>query len=439
MAFLHPHIKTKLPGPKSKRVLALDEKYVSPSYTRSYPLVAKSGRGSFIEDMDGNVFLDFTSGIAVTASGHCHPRVVKAIQEQAAKLIHMSGTDFYYPQQAELAKRLVNLFPGGKGSGKAFLTNSGAESVEAALKLARWVTKRPQIISFLGAFHGRTMGALSVTGSKITQKERFFPLVPGVTHVPYPDPYHTPKGMTPDDYTNFCLDWISERIFKTIVPPSEVAAIIVEPIQGEGGYIVPQNSFFKGLRKICDAHGILLIVDEVQSGIGRTGKMFAIEHTGVTPDIICIAKGIASGLPLGAMIARGSIMHWTTGAHANTFGGNPLACVAATATLDLLDEGMMKNAAKQGEYLMKNLQGMMRRHSEIGDVRGRGLMVGAEIVSDRKRKTRAPKRRNDIVDKAFRKGLLLLGCGPNTIRFAPPLSVTRAEVDMALKIFEACL
>lgn len=436
---MQPKIHGKLPGPKAKKILAIDEKYVSPSYTRSYPLVAKQGRGSFIEDVDGNLFLDFTSGIAVNASGHCHPRVVDAIQKQAAQLIHMSGTDFYYPQQAELAKRLVQLFPGAHGKGRAFLTNSGAESVEAALKLARWATRRFQVIAFLGAFHGRTMGALSATASKTIQRERFFPLVPGVTHVPYPDPYRPPKGMTADDFTDFCLEWITERLFKTTLPPNEVAAILVEPIQGEGGYIVPQDRFLKGLRQICDEHGILLIVDEVQSGIGRTGEMFAVEHTGVTPDIICIAKGIASGLPLGAAVARGDIMKWQPGAHATTFGGNPVACAAAMATLDLLEDGMMQNVRTQGSYLMKNLSDLMKHHPEIGDVRGRGLMVGAEIVSDRKRKIRDAKRRNAIVDKAFHKGLLLLGCGPSTIRFSPPLSVSRAEVDTALEIFEALL
>lgn len=433
-----PKFVTKVPGPRAKEVLAIDDACVSPSYTRTYPLVAKSGRGAMIEDVDGNLFLDCTAGIAVTSTGHCHPKVVAAIQKQAAELIHMSGTDFYYPQQADLAQILTEISPGFEG-GKVFLTNSGAESVEAAIKLARWHTKRPQIISFLGSFHGRTMGALSATGSKPRQKERFFPLVPGFTHVPYPDPYRAPSGMDAEGYTRFCLDWITERLFKTIIPADEVAGILVEPIQGEGGYVIPQTSFIQGLRKICDDHGIMMIADEVQSGMGRTGKMLAIEHFGVVPDIVCLAKGIASGLPLGAIVARKGIMDWTPGSHANTFGGNPLACVAAMATIELLQKEYIENAATQGRYMLGELKKLMTRHPLIGDVRGLGLMIGVELVTDRKTKARAPKERDAVVDAAFKKGLLLLGCGVNTIRFSPPLCLTRAEVDKALELFEAAL
>lgn len=438
MALDYPKFVTKVPGPKAKKVLALDDACVSPSYTRTYPLVAKTGRGAMIEDMDGNRFLDCTAGIAVNSTGHCHPNVVAAIQKQAAQLIHMSGTDFYYPLQAELAQRLTQISPGFKG-GKVFLTNSGTESVEGALKLARWHTKRPQIIAFLGSFHGRTMGALSATASKPRQKERFFPLVPGFTHVPYPDPYRPIAGMDAEGYARFCLEWITDRLFKTILPVDEVAGILVEPVQGEGGYVIPHPSFFKGLRKICTDHGIMMIVDEVQSGMGRTGKMFAIEHFDVVPDIVCLAKGIASGMPLGAIVARKGIMDWTPGSHANTFGGNPLACAAAMETITLLEDEYIANATKQGAYMLGELKKMMKRHPLIGDVRGLGLMIGVELVKDRKTKARAAAERDAVVDAAFRKGLLLLGCGVNTVRFSPPLCLTRAEVDKALELFEAAL
>lgn len=416
----------------------MDAACVSPSYTRSYPLVAKTGRGVMIEDVDGNRFLDCTAGIAVTSTGHCHPKVVAAIQKQAGELIHMSGTDFYYPQQAELARRLTEMTPGFKG-GKVFLTNSGTESIEAALKLAWWHTRKPQIIAFLGSFHGRTMGALSATGSKYLQRERFFPLVPGFTHVPYPDPYRTPECMDAESYARFCLDWITEKLFKTVVPSSEVAAILVEPVQGEGGYVVPHRSFFKGLRKICDNYGILLIADEVQSGMGRTGKMLAIEHFGVVPDIVALAKGIASGMPLGAMMARKGVMDWVPGSHANTFGGNPLSCVAAMATIDLLEKEYCANAAKQGTYMLAELRKMQKKHRLIGDVRGLGLMIGVELVKDRATKARAMAERDAVVDAAFNRGLLLLGCGANTVRFSPSLCITRAEVDKALELFVAAL
>ncbi len=438
MSLNYPKLITKVPGPKARKVLAMDDACVSPSYTRTYPLVAKTGRGAMVEDMDGNLFLDCTAGIAVNSTGHCHPKVVAAVQKQSAQLIHMSGTDFYYPQQAELAQRLTEISPGFKG-GKVFLTNSGAESVEAAIKLARWHSRRSQFISFLGSFHGRTMGALSATASKPRQKERFFPLVPGFTHVLYPDPYRTPAGMDAEGYSCFCLDWITERLFKTILPADEVAGILVEPVQGEGGYVIPPRSFIKGLRKICDDHGILMIADEVQSGMGRTGKMLAIEHFGVIPDIVCLAKGIASGMPLGAIVARKGIMDWTPGSHANTFGGNPVACAAAMATIDLLRKEYIENAAKQGAYMLGQLKKLMRYHPLIGDVRGLGYMIGVELVTDRKTKARASKERDAVVDAAFKKGLLLLGCGVNTIRFSPPLCLTRVEVNKALELFEETL
>lgn len=438
MSLDYPKIITALPGPKAQAILALDQQFVSPSYTRGYPLVAKQGSGVMIEDVDGNRFLDCTAGIAVTATGHCHPQVVKAIQDQAAQLIHMSGTDFYYPLQAQLAQRLTQVCPGFE-KGKVFFCNSGAEAIEGALKLARWHTRRSQFICFLGSFHGRTMGALSATSSKSVQRERFFPLVPGFTHVPYPAPYRAPAEMDGDDYAQFVLEWITERLFKEALPPHEVAGILVEPIQGEGGYVVPHPSFLKGLRNICDAYGIMLIMDEVQSGMGRTGKMLACEHVGVTPDIVCLAKGIASGMPLGAFIAREGQMDWTPGAHASTFGGNPVCCAAAMATIDLLENGVMANAAKVGEFMMTELKGLMKRHQTIGEVRGQGLMIGVELVKDRATKVRATQERNDVVDAAFYKGLLILGCGQNTVRFAPPLTLTQAEASKAVEIFSAVL
>ncbi|HTL46698.1 MAG TPA: acetyl ornithine aminotransferase family protein [Verrucomicrobiae bacterium] len=433
--FTKPKIKTSLPGPNARKLLKRDAAVVSPSYTRSYPLVADKGRGMWITDTDGNRFLDFTAGIAVTSTGHCHPRVVKALQKQAARLIHMSGTDFYYEAQVKLAEKLGALTP-GKGVKKVFFTNSGTESVEAAFKLARYKTGREKMIAFFGAFHGRTMGALSLTGSKIIQKQKFGPLVPGVTHVEYPYFYRNCKHQDPLKYGEECVRYIEEVLFKKTIPPSEVAAIIVEPVQGEGGYVVPPPTFHPKLRELTRKYGILLIADEVQSGMGRTGKMFAIEHWNVEPDIITVAKGIASGMPLGAIIARGEVMDWEPGAHANTFGGNPLACVAALETIDLLETKLLKNSEVVGKYLLAGLESLSRRFLSIGDARGLGLMCAIEIVKNRATKEPAPALRDRIVQGAFEKGLLLLPCGETSIRFSPPLIASKKDVDVALEILE---
>jgi len=429
-----PQIVTALPGPKASKLIELDERYSSPSYTRVYPLAVASGDGAVIEDVDGNRFLDFNAGIAVCSTGHCHPRVVKAIQEQSSKLIHMSGTDFYYGPQAELSRKLAELAP-GKSNNRVFLTNSGAESVEAAFKLARYHTKRKHMIAFFGAFHGRTMGALSLTASKVTQRARFAPLIPQVSHVDYPNCYRCPRQSDAGCCFD-CLDQIENKLFKRTISPDEVAAIIVEPIQGEGGYIVPPPEFHQRLKSLAQRHGILLIADEVQSGMGRTGKMFAMEHWGVEPDIICLAKGIASGMPLGAIIARDEIMDWPPGSHASTFGGNPVSCAAALQTIALLEEGLIENAARIGDYLMKRLQELQTQHKLIGDVRGKGLMIGIELVRDRATKEPAVAERNAIVQECFQKGLLLLGCSASSIRFSPPLVIDQADADTAVEILD---
>lgn len=413
-----------------------DHAVISPSYTRQYPLVVASAKGVVVTDVDGNRYLDFTSGIAVTATGHCHPKVVKAIRAQAGRFIHMSGTDFYYPQEVLLAERLSALAGGDR---KAFFTNSGTESIEAAMKLARYTTRRPYFISFLGSFHGRTLGALSLTGSKAVHRNRFAPLVPSVLHVPYPNLYRPPEGISPDRCSEYVLDVIRNQLFRHLVAPEEVAAIFIEPIQGEGGYIIPPKDFLSGLSKLAHEFGILLVVDEVQSGIGRTGKMFAYEHFGVDPDIIALAKGIASGLPLGAMVAKSALMNWEPGAHANTFGGNPIACEAALVTLDLVGNSLMQNAEKIGAFILSRLRDMQTRHNIIGDVRGLGLMIGIELVRDRETKEPAITERNAIIQRCFERGLLILGCGTSVIRFAPPLTLKRAEAETALAIFEEVL
>jgi len=430
-----PQIRTPLPGPRAKKLIKLDKSFVSPSYTRVYPLVVDKAKGLWVHDVDGNIFLDFTSGIAVNATGHCHPQVVKAIQMQAKKLLHMSGTDFYYTPQIILAEKLANLAP-GKGTKRVYFGNSGAEAVEAAFKLARWHTKRELNIAFFGAFHGRTMGALSLTASKTIQKKHYNPLVPGITHIPYAYCYRCAYNLTYPKCGLYCAHWVEDALFRTIVPAEEVAAIFVEPIQGEGGYIVPPPEFHKELYKIAKKYGILYVADEVQSGMGRTGKMFAMQHFGVTADIMSLAKGIASGMPLGATIAPAKIMNWEAGSHASTFGGNPLSCQAAMATIELLENNMMKNAANQGNRLIESLREMQKTYECMGDVRGKGLMVAVELVKDRQTKEPATDWRSRIIKKSFEKGLLVLGCGENSIRFCPSLSVTSNEVDSGLSIFE---
>jgi 4-aminobutyrate aminotransferase len=436
-----PKIKTALPGPNAKRILAGDDKYISPSYTRSYPLVAKSGRGIVVTDVDGNEFFDFSAGIAVTSTGHCHPEVVAAIQKQAGELIHMSGTDFYYENLVELAERISKIAP-MPGPHRIYYGNSGAEAVEAALKLARYHTKRQNIIAFFGAFHGRTMGALSLTASKPQQKRRFAPLVPGVTHVRYPDVYRGCSGgpQDADEFALGCARFIEDKLFKTTLPPEEVAAIFVEPVQGEGGYVVAPTPFMRELRRICDLHGILLVVDEVQSGVGRTGKWWAVEHTGVHPDIVCSAKGIASGMPLGVMISRADIMDWVPGSHASTFGGNPVCIAAALATLDVIEnENLLANATEVGNHMLKRMADWATKYRLVGDVRGRGLMIGVEIVKDKQTKEYGHEERDRVVELAFERGMLFLGCGPSTVRISPALTVSKDEADAAIDVLEECI
>jgi 4-aminobutyrate aminotransferase len=435
-----PKLKTALPGPNATKIVAADDRLISPSYTRSYPMVAKSGRGIRVTDVDGNEFLDFAAGIAVNSTGHCHPEVVKAIQDQAAELIHMSGTDFYYENMTTFAERLSAIAP-MPGPHKFYYGNSGAEAVECAMKLARYHTGRQNIISFFGAFHGRTMGALSLTGSKPQQKRRFAPFVPGVHHIRYPYAYRGTTGG-PAEQEAFALDcarYIEDRLFKTILPPEEVAAIILEPIQGEGGYVVAPDNFLQEIRRICDRHGILLIADEVQSGAARTGKWWAIEHSGVQPDIVCIAKGIASGMPLGICMAKADVMSWVPGSHASTFGGNPICIAAALATIDILEREGMQNAAVVGEKMLERLRPWVAKHPTVGDVRGRGLMIGVEFVKDQQSRTPVGPMRDKIVDLAFERGLLILGCGETTIRLCPPLIVNEHEANIALDILEECI
>jgi 4-aminobutyrate aminotransferase len=433
-----PKIRTKLPGPNAQKVLRGDAQYISPSYTRSYPLVAKAGRGAIVEDVDGNEFLDFSAGIAVCSTGHCHPEVVAAIQKQAGELIHMSGTDFYYENMITLAERLANMAP-ISGPVRVYYGNSGTEAIEAAIKMARYHTRRQGIIAFYGAFHGRTMGALSLTASKVQQRRRFFPVVPGVAHVPFPYLYRRPEGMGEAQYLKECVSFIEDRVFKTIMPPEECAAIFIEPIQGEGGYVPAPTEYMQELRRICDKHGILLVADEVQCGAGRTGKMWAIEHTGVEPDIVTIAKGIASGMPLGVTLARAEIMDWVPGSHASTFGGNPVCIEAALATLNVLEREAMHNAEVVGSHIMKRISRWVQSHPMVGDVRGRGLMIGVEIVKDKKTRATAHDERDRIVELAFERGLLFLGAGENSIRIAPPLIVTQEQADIAMDVLEECI
>lgn len=435
-----PKLVCTLPGPKAKAAVEADERLISPSYTRSYPLVAKSGRGIRVTDVDGNEFLDFAAGIAVNSTGHCHPEVVAAIQKQAAELIHISGTDFYNLPLTDLADRLSAVAP-MPGPHKFFYGNSGAEAIECALKLARYHTGRQQVISFFGAFHGRTMGALSLTASKPQQKRRFSPLVPGVTHVRYPYTYRGTTGG-PKEQEAFSLDcarYIEDKLFKTTVAPEEVAAIFIEPIQGEGGYVVAPDNFLRELRKICDRHGILLVVDEVQCGAGRTGKWWAIEHSGVQPDMVCIAKGIASGMPLGICMTRAEIMDWVPGSHASTFGGNPISIAAALATMDIIEREGISNAARVGEQMLKRLHGWKEAHPLVGDVRGRGLMIGIELVKDKATREPVNALRNRVETLAFERGLMILGCGETSIRLCPPLIVNDHEATVALDILEDAL
>jgi 4-aminobutyrate aminotransferase len=433
-----PALKTELPGPRAKAIIERDARVVSTSYTRDYPFVMARGEGAWVEDVDGNVFLDCTAGIAVASTGHAHPEVVQAIIEQSRKFLHMSGTDFYYEPQVLLGEVLSSVMP-MPGPHRSFFGNSGAEANEAAIKLARYYTKRPNIIAFFGAFHGRTMGALSMTASKLAQRRGLGPFLPGVLHAPYANCYRCPMGARPESCAAECLRFIEDQMLVNLVPPEEVAAIMVEPIQGEGGYVVPPDVFHERLREITKKFGMLLMVDEVQSGMGRTGKMFAIEHTGVAPDVVTMAKGIASGLPLGVMTSRSEIVSWPPGTHASTFGGNPVACAASLATLKLLRGGLVRNAEVVGAHMLAGVKALMDRHPLIGDVRGRGLMIGVELVRDRQTKERATTERDRVVQECFRRGLLVLGAGQNAIRLCPPLVLTKEQADTAVGILDQAI
>lgn len=433
-----PAMKQRVPGPQAQEYLRRDAEAVSPSYTRSYPFVMDHGQGSVVWDVDGVQFVDFTAGIAVTATGHSHPDVVQAIKDQADKFVHMSGTDFYYPVQIELAEKLNALVPGEEPK-QLFFTNSGTEAVEAAFKLARYSTGRTRMIAFIGAFHGRSMGALSLTASKYVQRKGFAPLVPGVTHIPYGYCYRCAYNLEYPSCDVHCVKYIEDTLFKHFIPADEVAAIFVEPIQGEGGYVIPPALYHRRLRELADKYDILLVQDEVQSGMGRTGKMFAIEHWDVVPDITCIAKGIASGMPLGAMVAKQRLMTWPPGAHGNTFGGNPISCAAALATIRLIEGSYMQNAARMGDRFMQRLKRVQPEHPSMGDVRGLGLMIGIELVRDKDTREPAADLRDAVVQACFGKGLLVLGCGVSTVRFMPALSITADLVDEGLNLFEEAL
>jgi 4-aminobutyrate aminotransferase len=433
-----PHLITPLPGPKAKQIVERDGQVLSPSYTRDYPLVAKRGHGAVIEDVDGNSFLDFAAGIAVVSTGHCHPEVVAAIQKQAAELIHMSGTDFYYPNMVELAEKLASIAP-GKEPKRVYFGNSGTEAVEAAIKLAKYHTKRDKLVAFHGAFHGRTMGALSLTASRAVQRKGFGTLLSGVFHMPYPDTYRGTYGIRPENASADCLSYLENELFRRRVDPDEVAGIFIEPVQGEGGYLPAPAEFLQGLEKICRKYGIMLVADEVQSGMGRTGKWWAVDYAGVEPDIICTAKGIASGMPLSAIITKASVMDWTPGAHASTFGGNPVCIAASLATLALIEKSYMANAARMGEFIKRQTADWTERHKIVGEVRGRGLMIGIEFVRDQKTKERAPDLRNRIVQMAFHKGLLVLGSGDTTLRLCPPLMIDEEQAEFAVRTLDGII
>jgi 4-aminobutyrate aminotransferase len=434
-----PQLVTEVPGPRAQALVARSDRAVSPSLPRAYPLAVKQAQGVVVEDLDGNRFLDCAAGIAVCSTGHCHPRVIAAIQEQAARLLHICGTDYYDPLYITLAERLGALAPGCSPK-RVFLGNSGAEAVEAALKLVRHHTGRSRVIAFFGAFHGRTMGAVSLTASKPVYHGGFGPLVPGIVHVPYAYCYRCTYNLTYPDCDLACVEYIEDVLFARTIPPEEVAAVFVEPVQGEGGYIVPPPGWLPRLRALCDRYGILLVADEVQSGMGRTGKMLAIEHWGVEPDVVCLAKALASGMPLSAMIAREEIMSWPPGAHGSTFGGNPVCCAAAHATLDVVEgEGLLENADRVGRRLLGNLRALAQESRLLGDVRGLGLMIGVELVRDKETREMAKVETEALMLACFRRGLLLLPCGPNSMRFSPPLIITEAQADTAFGIFAEAL
>jgi 4-aminobutyrate aminotransferase len=435
VSYRYPKIKTRLPGPKSRRLIDRDERFVSQSYTRAYPVVLSHAQGAYLWDVDGNCFIDFHTGIGVCSTGNCHPQVVEAIKRQAEKAIHIPSADFYHEPVGKLAEKLSQIVPGNYPK-RTFFSNSGAEAVETGFKLARYNRKRPRMIAFINGFHGRTMGALSLTCSKVTQRKYFAPLVPEVTHVPYAYCYRCPFNLTYPKCDFACVKFIEEEILNKVAPADEVAAIVVEPIQGEGGYIVPPPGYLQRLKALAEKYEILTIMDEIQSGMGKTGKMFAMEHWNVTADIVVIAKALASGMPLGACVASRKLMSWEPGSHSTTFGGNPIGCAAGLVTIELLENGLMRNASRMGNYMMKHLKKMMKRYAVMGDVRGKGLMIGIEFVRNRKTKEPAPEMTDQIARECFKNGLMLLTCGKNTIRFIPPLVISQETADQALEIFE---
>jgi 4-aminobutyrate aminotransferase len=432
----YPKITVPPPGPRAREIIARDRKYVSQNLTKDVPLVVGRAQGMVVEDVDGNRFLDFAAGISTVSTGHCHPDVVRAVREQAESLIHICYTDFYYPIYVELCEELARLAP-IKGDVRVFLSNSGAEAVETVIKLARVRTGRQKIVGFFGAFHGRTYGAMTLTASKPIQREGYGPFVPDVLHTHYAYCYRCPVNRRPADCSVECLELLTESYFHHVVDPKEVAAVIVEPILGEGGFVPPHKDFLPKLQAICRQHGILLVADEVQSGMGRTGRMFALEHFGIDPDMIILAKGIASGMPISAVIAREDVMKWNDGGHGSTFGGNPVSCASALATLRLLKDGLMENAGRVGNHLLNGLRDLKKKHRRIGDVRGLGLMVGIEVVESADAKEPAPAARTKVIQKAFERGLLTLPCGSSTIRLSPPLVATESDVDKAVSILDA--
>jgi 4-aminobutyrate aminotransferase len=430
----YPKIVVTPPGPTAREYVKKDEKLISASFVRFYPLVVESGKGCIVKDVDGNEYIDFNSGLVCLNVGHNHPKVVSAIKSQCDRFLHYSNTDFLYKEVTDLAEKLVDIAP-GKSEKKVYYGNSGAEAVEAAVKLAKWHSRRQLFIGFISAFHGRTVGALSFTASKPAQRRYFFPLMPGVTHVPYAYCYRCPFKLTYPECHYWCVDFIDEYVLQRYIPPEDVAGILVEPIQGEGGYVVPPPEYFQRIKKLADKYGILFIDDEVQAGMGRTGKWFAIEHWDVEPDIVCSAKALASGMPLGAIIAKSKIMDWTGGTHASTFGGNPLSCVAASAVIDVIkEERLLENATKQGTYIMKRLEEFKEQGEIVGDVRGKGLMIGMEIVEDKDSKKPAGQKASEIMMRSWKRGINVITCGASTIRIAPPLIITRELVDAALDI-----
>ncbi|UCD39830.1 MAG: acetyl ornithine aminotransferase family protein [Candidatus Bathyarchaeota archaeon] len=432
----YPKIVVRPPGPKARELVRKDEALISPSYVRFYQLAIESGRGCIVRDVDGNEYIDFNSGLLCLNVGHNHPKVVQAAKEQCDKFLHYSNTDFYYSKVVDLAAKLGEITP-GRSEKKVFFGNSGAEAVEAAVKLSKWHMRRHRFIAFVGAFHGRTLGALSFTASKPVQRRHFFPLLPGVIHVPYPYCYRCPFRLSLPDCDYWCVDFIDEQVLRKYAPSEEIAGILFEPIQGEGGYVVPPPKYFQRLKKLADKYGILLIDDEVQAGMGRTGKWFAIEHWNVEPDIICIAKAIASGLPLSAIVARARLMDWEGGSHATTFGGNPVSCAAALAVIDAIkDERLLENAAKQGNHALKRLDELKEKSEILGDVRGKGLMIGAEMVTDKQTRNHGSREAKEIMLRCWKRGVAIITSGASTLRLAPPLNITTELIDAGLNIVE---